>query len=231
MEDTRGVQVEIGRSQEELQRAQRTVAEHEARTKRLEGELSALSSRLNEDYLTQLMNRRGLARAFQQEATRSDLGEGPMCVALLDIDNFKHLNDRLGHAVGDQALVHLSRVLRESIRPTDSIARWGGEEFVILLPETGVDGALRTMARVQRALTRRYYLHNHERVLITFSAGIAQRQPGETAGSRRRARGPGAVQGEGRGAQLRRCRRRRRARVAVPVEAATPEVPARARTA
>ena len=71
-------------------------------------------------------------------------------------------------------------MLRESIRPSDSIARWGGEEFVILLPETNLDGAVRTMVRVQRALTRRYYLHNHERVLITFSAGVAQRRKGES---------------------------------------------------
>jgi diguanylate cyclase len=180
MEDTRGVQSEIGRSQAELQQAQRKVAEHEARTRRLERELSDLSSRLNEDYLTQLLNRRGLARAFQAEASRSDRADEPMCIALLDIDNFKALNDRLGHAAGDEALVHLSRVLRESIRPSDSIARWGGEEFVILLPETNLDGAVRTMVRVQRALTRRYYLHNNERMLITFSAGVAQRRPGES---------------------------------------------------
>jgi diguanylate cyclase len=180
MEDTRGVQADIGTAQAELQQAQRTVVEHEARTKRLEAELSALSSRLNEDYLTQLLNRRGLARTYQAEANRADRAGEAMCMALLDIDNFKLLNDRLGHAAGDAALVHLSRVVRESIRPSDSIARWGGEEFVILLPDTTLEGAVVTMQRVQRALTRRYYLHNHERVLITFSAGVAQRHPGES---------------------------------------------------
>jgi diguanylate cyclase len=180
MEDTRGVQTAIGSAQAELQLAQRTVVEHEARTRRLEAELSALSSRLNEDYLTQLLNRRGLARAYQAEANRADRAKEPMCIALLDVDNFKNLNDNLGHAAGDEALVHLSRVVRESIRPSDSIARWGGEEFVILLPETSLDGAVATMQRVQRALTRRYFLHNHERVLITFSAGVAERHASES---------------------------------------------------
>jgi diguanylate cyclase len=180
MEDTRNVQADIGNAHEELREAQQTVVEHEARTRHLEAELTALSTRLNEDYLTQLLNRRGLARAYQTEASRADRAAEPMCIALLDIDNFKHLNDRLGHSAGDQALVHLSRVVRESIRPSDSIARWGGEEFVILLPETNLEGAIVTMQRVQRALTRRYYLHKHERVLITFSAGVAQRHPGES---------------------------------------------------
>jgi diguanylate cyclase len=180
MEDTRGVQGAVGSAQAELQQAQRTVVEHEARTRHLEAELTALSSRLNEDYLTQLLNRRGLARAYQAEASRSDRAGETMCIALLDVDNFKHLNDNLGHSAGDEALVHLSRVVRESIRPSDSIARWGGEEFVILLPETTLDGAVATMERVQRALTRRYFLHNHERVLITFSAGVAERHAGES---------------------------------------------------
>jgi len=151
------------------------VAEHEARTKRLEGELSALSSRLNEDYLTQLMNRRGLARAFQQEATRSDRGEGPMCVALLDIDNFKHLNDRLGHAVGDQALVHLSRVLRESIRPTDSIARWGGEEFVVVMPDAGLEVASSVAERLRRKVAGAAVVLNDatRELTVTVSVGVA----------------------------------------------------------
>ncbi len=180
MEDTRGVQQEIGRSRAQLMAAQRSVHEHEARAKELETELSRLSTRLNEDYLTQLLNRRGLARAYSSESSRADRGERPMCVAILDIDHFKAFNDQHGHAAGDAALIHLAKVVRESIRPSDSLARWGGEEFVILLPDTGLNDAMRTMQRVQRALTRRYFLHNHDRVLITFSAGVAQRRPGES---------------------------------------------------
>ncbi|HEX4884785.1 MAG TPA: diguanylate cyclase [Casimicrobiaceae bacterium] len=180
MEDTRGVQGEIGRSRDELVAAQRTVEEQEARAKQLERELTSLSSRLNEDFLTQQLNRRGLARAYVGEASRADRSDRPLCVAMLDIDHFKRLNDRLGHAAGDDALVHLANVVRESIRPSDSLARWGGEEFVILLPETDLRSAIGVMKRVQRTLTRRYFLHNHERILITFSAGVALRRPGES---------------------------------------------------
>jgi diguanylate cyclase len=69
--------------------------------------------------------------------------------------------------------------VRSSIRPTDVIARYGGEEFVIVLPDTSIEAAVGVMARVQRNLTRRIFLNNHERVLITFSAGVAQRASGE----------------------------------------------------
>jgi diguanylate cyclase len=99
---------------------------------------------------------------------------------VLDVDDFKSLNDRLGHQAGDLALVHLARIVRRSIRPTDVISRYGGEEFVILLPETPIADAVNVMARVQRELTKRIFLHNHERVLITFSAGVAERAFGES---------------------------------------------------
>src|SRR5690606_38576329 len=98
----------------------------------------------------------------------------PLCVALLDLDNFKALNDRLGHATGDEALVHLAEVARQVLRPQDQLARYGGEEFVILLPDTEVDDGVRIMQRLQRELTKRYFLKGEERVLITFSAGVAQ---------------------------------------------------------
>ncbi len=80
------------------------------------------------------------------------------CVALLDIDNFKKLNDTLGHDTGDTALAHLASVAREVMRPQDTLARYGGEEFVILLPDTPLERGIEAMTRLQRELTKRLVL-------------------------------------------------------------------------
>jgi len=93
---------------------------------------------------------------------------------LLDIDNFKSINDRLGHDAGDEALKHLVQVTREVMRPQDQLARHGGEEFVLVLPDTFLTDGVKAMERLQRELTTRYFLQNKERLLITFSAGVTQ---------------------------------------------------------
>lgn len=97
-----------------------------------------------------------------------------MCIALIDVDNFKDLNDSLGHQAGDKALVHLANVIRETIRPQDSLARYGGEEFLVMLPDTRLEDGVAAITRLQRALTRKFFLHETEQKLITFSAGVAQ---------------------------------------------------------
>jgi len=180
MQDTRNVQASMQRSRDELLATRKQVDDCQVRIVSLQQELVSVSDRLHEDQLTNLLNRRGLGRAFDVEAARADRRQEAMSVSILDIDNFKQLNDSLGHKAGDLALVHLAGVVRQSIRPTDIISRYGGEEFVILLPETPISTATQVMARVQRELTRKFFLHNNERVLITFSAGVAQRRAGET---------------------------------------------------
>jgi diguanylate cyclase len=180
MDDTRGVQAELARSHDELVAARRTVEEFQERATRLESELIVLSDRLQEDALTELLNRRGLDRTFASEASRADRRGSPMSLAMLDVDNFKSLNDQLGHQAGDAALVHLADCIRATLRASDIAARYGGEEFVVLLPDTPRDIAVTVMTRVQRELTRRFFMHDHRRVLITFSAGVAERVTGES---------------------------------------------------
>lgn len=179
MQDTRVIQASALRSHEELLATRKQVHASESRIKELEHELSQVSELVREDQLTGALNRRGMDAAFENEATRADRSHAPLCVALLDIDNFKYLNDTLGHHAGDKALIHLSNVIREMLRPSDSVARYGGEEFVILLPDSNLDEAAATIERLQRELTKKFFLHENERVLITFSAGVALRAPQE----------------------------------------------------
>jgi diguanylate cyclase len=102
-----------------------------------------------------------------------------MCVALLDLDDFKRLNDTYGHLAGDNALRHLVRIVKTTLRSIDAIARFGGEEFLIVMPETSADDAAAAMVRLQRELTRHFFMHENEKMLITFSAGVALRQQHE----------------------------------------------------
>ncbi len=181
MSDTKGMQADMQRSRDEMEEARRQVEASENKIRELEAELDRTTSLVQEDFLTGTLNRRGMEDAFEREFARTERTHAPLCVALLDIDYFKRLNDTYGHDVGDEALIHLVRVVKETLRPTDVIARFGGEEFVIILPETGVEEGMKTMTRLQRELTKQFFMHKNEKVLITFSAGIALRQPDESA--------------------------------------------------
>lgn len=141
---------------------------------KLHQELDRVSSQARHDPLTGALNRKGLDEALEREISNERRKSTPLCLALLDIDNFKRLNDRLGHAVGDEALTHLASVAREVMRPQDTLARYGGEEFVLLLPDTALGNGIEAMTRLQRELTTRFFLSGNEKILITFSAGVAQ---------------------------------------------------------
>lgn len=181
MHETRAVQLDAQRTHDELQLMRKKVEEAEREVERLQQELASASELVRHDPLTGALNRKGMDDALETEASRAKRHGSNLCMALLDIDNFKKLNDSLGHAAGDAALVHLAKVVEETIRPEDTLARYGGEEFVVLLPNTALDDALTAMARVQRELTRRFFLHNNDKVLITFSCGVAELGADETA--------------------------------------------------
>jgi diguanylate cyclase len=146
----------------------------ETEIQKLHQELDRVSAQARHDPLTGALNRKGLDEAVDREVSNVRRKDTPLCVALLDIDNFKKLNDSMGHATGDVALAHLASVARECMRPQDTLARYGGEEFVILLPDTPLDKGIEAMTRLQRELTKNFFLAGSEKVLITFSAGVAQ---------------------------------------------------------
>lgn len=179
MRDTRAMKDTTEKSRVALTTAREHVKAAELRIQQMERELEHLTERVREDQLTGTLNRRGLDEAFKREAGRADRQSTAMSVALLDIDNFKSLNDSHGHKAGDQALQHIVGVIKEHLRPADELARFGGEEFVVLLPDSDISEAIEVMTRLQRELTKRFFLHNNERLLITFSCGVTQRQPGE----------------------------------------------------
>lgn len=179
MADTFSAQAEGRRTHQELVQQRDTALQAENRIKELETQLAQMSALVREDPLTRSLNRRGLDDEFAREASRADRYNTPFCIAVLDIDNFKALNDSRGHQTGDDALVHLVRVAREELRITDHIARLGGEEFLIILPNTPLDDAAKIVTRLQRSLTKKYFLDKNERVLITFSAGVTERARGE----------------------------------------------------
>jgi diguanylate cyclase len=180
LRETRLVQAEALASRDRMIAARQDVQEAEQRIVALEAELRHMSELVREDQLTGSLNRRGLDDVFERETARADRRGTPLCVALLDLDDFKRFNDTYGHQAGDGALKHLVGIVKDTLRSMDVIARFGGEEFVILLPETTVEAAARTMTRLQRELTRHFFLHENEKLLITFSAGVALRLPNET---------------------------------------------------
>ena len=183
MRETRTIQINAQRSRDELQSTRQKVQESEARIQELERELETTSDLVRHDQLTGVLNRRGLEETFAKEVARATRHDTTLCVALIDIDNFKKLNDTMGHDTGDEALIHLATICRETLRPQDTVARYGGEEFIILLPETSLDDGVVALTRLQRELTKKFFLHANEKVLITFSAGVTQMQPTDNQAS------------------------------------------------
>lgn len=176
---TRSMAHESRSKNEELQSIRERALQNEAELAKLHQELDRISIQARHDPLTGALNRKGLEEALEREISTVRRKDTPLSVALLDIDNFKQLNDKLGHATGDAALNHLATVARECMRPQDTLARYGGEEFVILLPDTNLEKGIDAMTRLQRELTKRFFLAETEKILITFSAGVAQVGPAE----------------------------------------------------
>jgi diguanylate cyclase (GGDEF)-like protein len=125
------------------------------------------------DALTGLYNRRAFDRLFGAEAVRFERYGRPLCLFILDLDHFKAINDTVGHEAGDEVLRRAARTAAACIRETDMAARFGGEEFVVLLPETGLDAALKVAERIRSAIGGAPMTWRGSPVPVTVSIGVA----------------------------------------------------------
>ncbi|MDQ6684928.1 MAG: diguanylate cyclase, partial [Pseudomonadota bacterium] len=177
--ESRTVHDVVEQTKERLQHEHSKATGLSERVSQLENEMRRLSDEVSTDQLTQVANRRGLMQAFETERARAARADDKLSIGLLDIDNFKRLNDELGHSAGDEALKSLAAIVSKTLRPTDSVARYGGEEFVVLLPATPLEEGEQILTRLQRALTNGLFMHKEKQVFVTFSAGVTLYREGE----------------------------------------------------
>ena len=135
------------------------------------------------DYLTGSMNRATLEQHLALEIERSGRTGEPLACVFFDLDHFKTVNDRFGHPIGDSALVHLVRVVKTSLRKIDTLGRFGGEKFLVLLPGTDVNGARETAERMRVALEAAPLRVDGMPVTLTASFGVALLGAGESTAS------------------------------------------------
>jgi diguanylate cyclase (GGDEF)-like protein len=147
------------------------------------GYVNQLHMRLKEaeyDEVTGIFTRRRILQVLERERIRCDRGGGPLCIGMLDIDRFKEVNDSLGHAAGDQALRNSVRLAQQQLRLIDFIGRYGGEEFLLVLTQTELEGANECAERIREKIEGSPFAIANQHRHMTVSIGVAQYRPGES---------------------------------------------------
>ena len=180
LDDTAQVQAQALRARDSLMEARREVEEAERRVMNLEQELQSVSELVRVDQLTDALNRRGFDELFKRESVRALRSGQTLSLALLDLDDFRHINAAHGHLGGDAALCHVVALARATLRASDAVARFGGEEFVLLLPDTSFLEAMGTLERLRDRLAHKPLVYEGRGIVATFSAGVARWLPGES---------------------------------------------------
>jgi diguanylate cyclase (GGDEF)-like protein len=158
---------------------------------RLEKEKNSLKTQLSEmdrsldlatriDPMTGLANRRDIMEKMERELSRSERHQRTFSVMLVDLDNFKQLNDKYGYNDGDDVLVEVARVLMSCVRNEDVCARWGGEEFLFLLTETNIEGATILARKIRDSISMTEFKANRPGIRITASIGLCEYQAGQS---------------------------------------------------
>jgi diguanylate cyclase (GGDEF)-like protein len=171
------LEVRVVERTKELQDTNTKLLHEIAERKRVE---AALAEAAQTDALTGLLNRRAIITGLQAEVSRYNRTQAPFSLLVCDIDHFKRVNDTYGHDVGDQVLKNVSDRLRTACRQHDLIARWGGEEFVVLLPETDLQGGMAAAEKLRESMTADVFPAGVQDLDLTLSIGVAAYEPGQT---------------------------------------------------
>ncbi len=126
------------------------------------------------DPLTGLFNRRAFLEKIENEAIRFKRNQKPFSILFGDIDLFKKINDTYGHSAGDAILVNISSILNTEKREIDQVARWGGEEFLVLLPETNLKGAVLSGNKIRKSISAKPVIHEGQEIHVTMSFGVSE---------------------------------------------------------
>ncbi|HEY8462650.1 MAG TPA: diguanylate cyclase [Bacillota bacterium] len=161
---------ELEKTNLELKKANEIIRTQNEQLREIAFRLEQLSQT---DALTGLYNRRYLIEKLEEEVARYQRNRKPFSLIIADIDDFKSINDSYGHECGDYILKQIAKILTVSVRDIDSIGRWGGEEFLILLPETPVNGAQILAERIKNNLHNNVIVYNGTLISATLTFGIA----------------------------------------------------------
>jgi len=140
--------------------------------------LKELTEKLNEqirmDILTHIPNRRGMMERLDTQVSRASRYNEQFSLILADIDHFKQINDEYGHQTGDTVLIEVAKQLNDSLRKDDYCSRWGGEEFLICLPHTNIEGAQAVAEKLRSRIANLEVKHNNYSVQVTISLGVTE---------------------------------------------------------
>ncbi len=155
----------------------------EAQKEKLIAELMEVKQELEiasrTDPLTHLLNRRGMEEKLASEHIRMERSDKPFSLMICDIDFFKKVNDNYGHDTGDYILTQVSKTIAKYSRKQDVICRWGGEEFLVMVPETGLRGAVELAEKLRKQVENEVHIFNSQKIHITLSLGVSCIEKGQ----------------------------------------------------
>ena len=161
---------------EEMKKSKEEISELRQRVRVLEEALRKERKKSGTDTLTRLPNRRAIDDFLKKQEAQYKRYDDDYSVVLFDIDHFKSVNDTYGHDAGDVILSSFGKMLRRYSREVDFVGRWGGEEFLVVLPKTGLEGAIRFAEKLRQVVDKSKFMYKGVRIPVTVSGGVADRR-------------------------------------------------------